>query len=125
MRCRAPEQTCPRTLEAMMPTCRRAIVLAVALVLPLAAAACSLVPTPGQANLAPTLSLQDEPGGAVPFASGQPEPTFDRHPRLVADLDGAWRFDPQKLDTGASLTDRKSSLGDLTPALGQRAGPLH
>src|SRR6266550_327371 len=109
----------------MMPTCRRAIVLAVALVLPLAAAACSLVPTPGQANLAPTLSLQDERGGAVAFESGQPVPTFDRQPRLVTDLDGAWRFDPQKVDTAASLTDRKSSLSNLTAELGQRAGLLY
>jgi len=109
----------------MMPTCRRAIVLAGALVLPLAAAACSLVPTPGQANLAPTLSLQDEPGGVVAFESGQPVPTFDRQPRLVVDLDGAWRFDPQKLDIAASLTDRKSSLSDLTAELGQRAAPIY
>ncbi len=108
-----------------MPTCRRAIVLAAALVLPLAAAACSLVPTPGQANLAPTLALQDEPGGAVAFESGQPVPTFDRQPRLVTDLDGAWRFDPQKLDTAASLTDRKRSLGDLTAELGLRAGLIY
>src|SRR5437867_1819679 len=125
VRCWASEQTCPSTLEAMMPTCRRAIVLAGALVLPLAAAACSLVPTPGQANLAPTLSLQDEPGGVVAFESGQPVPTFDRQPRLVVDLDGAWRFDPQKLDIAASLTDRKSSLGDLTAGLGQRAAPIY
>ena len=104
-----------------MPTCRRAIVLAGALVLPLAAAACSLVPTPGQANLAPTLSLQDEPGGVVAFESGQPVPTFDRQPRLVVDLDGAWRFDPQKLDIAASLTDRKSSLSDLTAELAKLA----
>src|SRR5437899_1717053 len=125
VRCWASEQTCPSTLEAMMPTCRRAIVLAGALVLPMAAAACSLVPTPGQANLAPTLSLQDEPGGVVAFESGQPVPTFDRQPRLVVDLDGAWRFDPQKLDIAASLTDRKSSLSDLTAELGQRAAPIY
>src|SRR5437016_6935806 len=125
VRCWASEQTCPSTLEAMMPTCRRAIVLAGALVLPLAAAACSLVPTPGQANLAPTLSLQDEPGGVVAFESGQPVPTFDWQPRLVVDLDGAWRFDPQKLDIAASLTDRKSSLSDLTAELGQRAAPIY
>src|SRR5439155_1031797 len=84
-----------------------------------------LVPTPGQANLAPTLSLQDEPGGVVAFESGQPVPTFDRQPRLVVDLDGAWRFDPQKLDIAASLTDRKSSLSDLTAELGQRAAPIY
>jgi beta-glucuronidase len=88
-------------------------------------AACSLIPTPGQANLPPTLSLRDEAGGLVAFASGQPVPTFDRQPRLVADLHGAWRFDPQQLDTSASLTDRKSSLSNLTAELGQRAAPAY
>src|SRR2546428_13912812 len=63
--------------------------------------------------------------GVVAFESGQPVPTFDRQPRLVVDLDGAWRFDPQKLDIAASLTDRKSSLSDLTAELGQRAAPIY
>src|SRR6266550_1793861 len=108
----------------MMPNRWRVLVLALSLVLSLASAACSLVPTPGQANLPPTLSLRDEAGGVVAFASGQPVPTFDRQPRLVTDLDGAWRFDPQKVDTAASLTDRKSSLSNLTAELGQRAGLL-
>src|SRR5467141_139892 len=107
----------------MMPNRRRVLVLALSLVLPTASAACSLIPTPGQANLPPTLSLRDEAGGLVALASGQPVPTFDRQPRLVADLHGAWRFDPQQLDTAASLTDRKSSLSDLTDELGQRAAP--
>src|SRR2546428_13863815 len=98
-----------------MPVCRGAIVLPGGLVLPLAAAACSLVPTPGQANLAPTLSLQDEPGGVLAFESGQPVPTFDRQPRLVVDLDGAWRLDPQRRALAATLTDRRSSLTVSTP----------
>src|SRR3981189_205238 len=106
-----------------MPNRRRVLILALSLVLPMASAACSLIPTPGQANLAPTLSLRDQPGGPVAFASGQPVPTFDRQPRLVADLRGAWHFDPQQLDTTASLTDRKSSLSALTTEVGQRAAP--
>ena len=108
-----------------MPINRGAVILASSLVLPLMAAACSLVPTPGQATLAPTLELHDQPGGAVAYESGQPVPTFDRQPRLVADLDGTWRFDPQKVDTAASLTDRRSSLGDLTVELGSRAAPIY
>ena len=87
-----------------MPIFRGAVILATCLVFPLAMAACSLVPTPGQADLAPTLSLQDQPGGVVAFESGQPVPTFDRQPRLVADLDGTWRFEPHTFDTAASLT---------------------
>src|SRR5438445_13057564 len=39
VRCWASEQTCPSTLEAMMPTCGRAIVLAAGLAAPVAAAA--------------------------------------------------------------------------------------
>lgn len=108
-----------------MPSRRQALVLAVSLALPVLAGACSLVPTPGQADLAPTLSLQDQPGGVVAYEAGQPVPTFDRQPRLVADLDGTWRFDPQQLDTGASLADRKTSLGVLTAQLGQRAAPIY
>ena len=107
-----------------MPTAaRRALLLLVtALILPPLAAACSLVPSAGKADLLPTLSLQDEPGGVVAFESGQPVPTFDRQPRVQLDLDGGWRFQPQTLDTNLSLTDRKSSLSRITAALGERAG---
>src|SRR2546427_8343816 len=116
---------CPRTLEAEMPTRRGALILAAAcLVLPLASAACSLVPAGGHADLAPTLSFQDEPGGPVAFQSGQPVPTFDREPRLRAVLDGVWRFDAQPLNTTLSLTDRKSSLKGIKDDLGLRAAPI-
>ena len=104
-----------------MPNCRQAAILAGCLVLPLLAAACSLVPAGGQADLQPTLSFQDEPGGQVAFQSGQPVPTFDRQPRLTTDLNGAWRFDAQPLNTTLSLTDRKTDLKAITNELGQRA----
>ena len=108
-----------------MPIFRGAVILATCLVFPLGMAACSLVPTPGQADLAPTLSLQDQPGGVVAFESGQPVPTFDRQPRLVADLDGTWRFEPHTFDAAASLTDRKGSLGAMTTDLGPRGGVIY
>ena len=54
-----------------MPTRPGALILAACLVLPLASAACSLVPAGGHADLAPTLSFQDKPGGPVAFQSGQ------------------------------------------------------
>src|SRR5437868_5187215 len=101
---------------------RRAVIVLACLMLPLAAAACSLVPSGGRADLAPTLSFQDEPGGPVAFQSGQPVPTFDRQPRLRADLDGAWRFQPTVLDTGLSLTNRGSAMKALTAELADRAG---
>jgi beta-galactosidase len=84
-------------------------------------AACSLVPSGGHADLAPTLEFRNVSGGPVAFESGQPVPTFDRQPRLQIDLDGTWRFDPQPVDTSLSLTGRKESLGAITRELGGRA----
>ena len=98
-----------------------ALIVTACLMLPLAAAACSLVPSADRGDLAPTLSFRDEPGGPVAFQSEQPVPTFDHQPRLRTDLDGAWKFEPQSFDAGLSLTNRKSSLGALTTDLGSRA----
>jgi beta-glucuronidase len=105
----------------MMASLRRVLVVLPLLILPLSTA-CSLVPSGGQANLQPTLTLQDQPGGVVAFQSGQPVPTFDRQPREQIDLDGAWRFEAGPVDTSLSLTDRKSALRELTDELGPRAG---
>jgi beta-galactosidase/beta-glucuronidase len=101
--------------------CRTASLAIALLALPLLAAACSLVPSSGRADLAPTLSFKDEPGGSVAFQSGQPVPTFDRQPRLSVDLDGAWRFDAQPLDANLSLANRGRALKDITADLGARA----
>jgi beta-galactosidase len=102
-----------------------ALALASCLALTLFGAGCSLTLSSGKADLAPTLSFQDEPGGPVAFQSGQPVPTFDRQPRLRAELDGAWRFDSAAVDTSLSLTDRKTSVRALTEELGQRAAALY
>jgi len=107
-----------------MPNSWRVVLLAACLTLPLIASACSLVPAGGRADLPPTLSFQDEPGGTVAFQSGQPVPTFDREPRLRTDLDGVWRFDAQRLNTTLSLTERKSSLKGITDELESRAAPI-
>ena len=104
-----------------MASLRRTVVVLPLLILPLSTA-CSLVPSGGHANLQPTLTLQDQPGGVVAFQSGQPVPTFDRQPREQIDLDGAWRFEAGPVDTSLSLTDRKSALRELTDELGPRAG---
>ncbi|HEV2476108.1 MAG TPA: glycoside hydrolase family 2 TIM barrel-domain containing protein, partial [Candidatus Dormibacteraeota bacterium] len=85
-------------------------------------AACSLVPSGGHADLAPTLSFRNVSGGPVAFESGQPVPTFDRQPRLQLDLDGTWRFDQQAVDTNLSLTTRRESLAAITRELGGRTG---
>jgi len=104
-----------------MTSLRRGAVAIPLLLLPLATT-CSLVPSGGKANLQPTLTLEDEPGGVVAFQSGQPVPTFDREPRPQLDLDGAWRFEAAPLNTTLSLTDRKVSMTDLSAELGPRAG---
>ena len=101
-----------------------AAALIACLALPLAAG-CSLILSGGRADLPPTLSFQDVPGGPVAFESGQPVPTFDRQPRLRAELDGPWQFDPGAVTTSLSLTDRKASLKAITAELGQRAAPLY
>ena len=106
----------------MANKCAFAVALSLALA-PLAA--CSLTLTAGRADLAPTLSFQDEPGGPVAFQSGQPVPTFDRQPRPSLQLDGTWRFDPERVDTALSLADRKGSLKGLTNELGRRAEALY
>ena len=101
-----------------------AAALIACLALPLAAG-CSLILSGGRADLPPILSFQDVPGGPVAFESGQPVPTFDRQPRLRAELDGPWQFDPGAVTTSLSLTDRKASLKAITAELGQRAAPLY
>src|SRR3989454_4335936 len=108
-----------------MPNFRLAVAAATCLTLPLALAACSLVPSGAHADLAPTLTFQDEPGGPVAFQSGQPVPTFDRQPRLRQELGGVWRFQPQGLDTNLSLTNRSSAQKALTAELSDRAGVLY
>ena len=104
---------------------RCAVAIVACLVLALVAPGCSLVLGGGRSDLPTTLSFQDEPGGAVAFQSGQPVPTFDRQPRLRAELGGEWRFDPEPVDTNLSLQDRKSSLKAITQELGQRGGVLY
>src|SRR2546430_643304 len=125
LRCSGARTNVPAYLGGgSMPTRPGALILAACLMLPLASAACSLVPAGGHADLAPTLSFQDNPGGRVASQSGQPVPTFDREPRLRADLDGVWRFDRAPVDTGLSLTNRSSVRKALDAELGSRAGML-
>lgn len=106
-----------------MPTRWRLMIPTLCLLAPLLAASCSLVPSAGGADLPPTLSFQDEPGGPVAFQSGQPVPTFDYQPRLRLDLDGTWRFQAQALNTNLSLSDRKSSLNAIQVEVGARLQP--
>jgi beta-glucuronidase len=108
-----------------MPHRRLPFILCLLLTLPLLAGACSLIPAAGAADLPPTISFQDVPGGPVAFQSGQPVPSFDRQPRLRADLDGSWRFDAEALDTTLSLTDRKVAMREINTEVGHRADPAY
>ena len=105
----------------MTPNSRPAILAAACLSLPLLVAACSFIPAGGRGDLPPTLSFQDEPGGSVAFQSGQPVPTFDWQPRLRAELDGTWRFDPEPLATDLSLANRDASMQGIKAEMGSRA----
>src|SRR5260370_1264111 len=100
-------------------------ILCLVVLLPPLAGACSLIPAAGAADLAPTLSFQDVQGGPVAFQSGQPVPTFDRQPRLRADLGGAWRFDAEPVDTRLSLTDRRVVINEIDAEAGRRADPAY
>jgi beta-glucuronidase len=104
---------------------RCAAALAACLAVPLFAAGCSLTLSSGKADLPPSLTFQDEPGGPVAFEQSQPVPTFEREPRLRAELDGVWRFDAVPVDETLSLTDRRRSLKDITAELGPRASQLY
>ncbi len=104
-----------------MPNRARTIILIGCLGLPIVLGSCSLVPSAGRADLPPTLSFQDEPGGPVAFQSGQPVPTFDWQPRPRIDLDGTWRFEAEVLDTDLSLTNRAASMAGIRAEMGRRA----
>lgn len=84
--------------------------------------ACGFATAPGRADLPATLSLRDVSGGVVAFQSGLPVPTFDPQPRFRQNLDGAWKFEPQALDSDLSLDDRDRTLKPITRELGMRAG---
>jgi beta-glucuronidase len=108
-----------------MPQRRLPVILCLILTLPLLAGACSLIPAAGAADLPATISFQDVPGGPVAFQSGQPVPTFDREPRLRADLVGTWRFDAQPVSTSLSLTDRKLAMKEINSEVGHRVDPAY
>lgn len=106
-----------------MPRAWRFLIPSLGLVVPLLLASCSLLPSPGGADLPATLSFKDEPGGTVAFQNGQPVPTFDWEPRLRLDLDGTWRFDAEPIDSDLSLTDRRSALKSITAETAGRQQP--
>jgi beta-glucuronidase len=74
-------------------------------------AACLPIGTLG--TLAPTLSLVDSGGVAIPMQNGFPVPTFSWQPRSRLDLDGEWRVERASLDTGVTMADRGGSLAAI------------
>ena len=61
-------------------------------------------------SLAPTLTVADELGLAIPMQNGMPVPSFSWQPRPRLDLDGEWLTEPANLDTSLTMTARDSSL---------------
>jgi beta-galactosidase len=64
-------------------------------------------------SLAPTLTVADELGLAIPMQNGMPVPTFSWQPRPRLDLDGEWLVEPADLDTSLTMTARDSSLAAI------------
>ena len=61
-------------------------------------------------SLPATLSMVEVPGGSIAVQNGIPVPTFEAQPRDRIELSGAWRVEPQVLDSDLSLTERDSAL---------------
>jgi beta-galactosidase len=71
------------------------------------------LPAARAGSLPATLSMVEVPGGSVAVQNGIAVPTFDAQPRDRIDLSGAWRVEPQVLDSDLSLTDRGSALDGI------------
>jgi beta-glucuronidase len=74
-------------------------------------------------SLAPTLTVGDNLGVAIPMQNGMPVPTFSWQPRPRLDLDGEWLVETATLDTSLTMTARDRSLGAIEAEAGGRQLP--
>ena len=95
-----------------------AIVLAAATI-----AGCVPISTVG--TLAPTLTIDDSSGVAIPMQNGMPVPTFEWQPRVRIDLDGQWLVQHADLDPDLTMAARDGSLDDIEAEAGGRHLPEH
>jgi beta-glucuronidase len=78
-----------------------------------AATMAACLPIGALGTLAPTLTLVDVGGVAIPMQNGLPVPTYSWQPRPRIDLDGEWRVERATIDPNLSLTDRGQSLATI------------
>jgi beta-galactosidase len=78
------------------------------------------LPASSVGSLAPTLTIADELGLAIPMQNSIPVPTFSWQPRPRLDLDGEWLVERTVLDESLTMTDRGSSLAQIEEEAGGR-----
>ena len=76
----------------------------------IAAATNGCLPILSVGTLAPTLTIADELGLAIPMQNGMPVPTFSWQPRPRLDLDGEWLVERAPMDPELTMTSRDGSL---------------
>jgi beta-glucuronidase len=73
----------------------------------------SCLPASTTGSLAPTLTVADDLGLAIPMQNGMPVPTFSWQPRPRLDLDGEWLVETADIDASLTMTARDSSLSAI------------
>ena len=85
-----------------------------------AATIAGCVPISTLGTLAPTLTIDESSGVAVPVQNGMPVPTFEWQPRPRIDLDGAWLVERAALDADLTMTSRDDALERIQDEAGSR-----
>ena len=91
-----------------------------AAILVAAATIAGCVPVSVVGTLAPTLTIDDSGGVAIPMQNGMPVPTFEWQPRPRIDLGGPWLVERATLSTDLTMTSRDSSLSAIEEEAGGR-----
>jgi beta-galactosidase len=90
-----------------------------------AATIAGCVPVSLVGTLAPTLTIDESGGVAIPMQNGMPVPTFEWQPRPRIDLDGPWLVERATFSTDLTMTSRDSSLGAIEAEADGRQLPDH
>jgi beta-galactosidase len=90
-----------------------------------AATIAGCVPVSLVGTLAPTLTIDDSGGVAVPMQNGMPVPTFEWQPRPRIALDGPWLVEQATLSTDLTMTSRDGALDAIEAEAGGRQLPEH
>jgi beta-galactosidase len=90
-----------------------------------AATIAGCVPVSLVGTLAPTLTIDDSGGVAVPMQNGMPVPTFEWQARPRIALDGPWLVERATLSTDLTMTSRDGALDAIEAEAGGRQLPEH